>query len=1279
MGKQNTSFKFEALQPYISYLLQNLMKEVSSEYLQLIRKENLPLLKLFIHLDEKSIQESILKSLQEFFEQIINNTALAQAYKTIDKWKANELPGIPRDKIAGEDIIIVYGVRRKLLLKFLPYYTQNCHQIVEIMNEVEEYYILLEKYSLKTFTEIQLEEINKRNEFLSSLVNNSEDGISVYDTNLNVLEWNPALEKHNGLKKENILGKNFFELYPFYKNKEEARAIEKVLQGEKVYLTDKQYKIKEGWFDAYLIPLYEDEKITGILSIVRDITKRKANEDKLKQQQKELEAANLILIEQKEEIKSANEELQENLTLLEKAREEMLENERRLLEAQSVAHLGSWEYDVVTEKIYWSDEMKRIYGFDAQDPNPDFLTFLELIHPEDRELVKNTFAQTFQTFKPYSFEHRIITKDGSLKWLLANGYPTIADNQVINLKGTGHDITERKYAELKIIEEQYFINKIADTTPDVLTVYDLQEKKNIYYNRELYEVLEYNQEEIQEIRKLGQAFLKEIIHPDDLKKIIDFFESYSHYTENIPREIEYRIKSKKGRYKWIMSRYNVFKRSDKGLPIQIIGISRDITEKKEIDEKIRQNERKLKESQSLAKMGHWELDIKNYRIQWSDGLYEVYGIPKNQNLHFQDVATYVVPEDFKKLQEKIKSAIEEGLNYSMEYRILNSQGKIKTLFTKGEPVKDQKGKTVLLRGITQDITERKLIENELKESRKFIEIITDSVPNVIYLYDIINRKNIYSNREIIASLGYSPEELKQFSDIINLVHPDDKSLILERDEKIKNGSADETYEVYFRVKHANRNYRWLRSLSKIFKYNGEGDPWLLLGVIEDVTEKKIAEEKLKTAYQSLQEANEELSQTQKLLTETNIELEQRVQERTKELISNIKKLNIAAEEQQKFTALVENSIDFISMADMEGKMIYVNKGGLKLLGLENINQINRLSVMDFVAEEDFSFARKEILPILSEQRQWNGELHYRNFTTGASVPLYSNLFQIFDPKTGSPLVWANISHDLSEQKRKEQEIKNSREKLAEINQELNAKNEELLRTNIDLDNFIYTASHDLKAPISNLEGLLILLTASLETKFIDQDRKIIEMIHRSIIKLKETIGALVEITKAQKNLEESKEIISFKEVVEDVITEIEEMFIASEASIELDLHVDTVKYAKVNLTSIIYNLLSNAIKYRSLDRPLKIKVKTYKDDNFLILTISDNGLGINYNQQSKLFTMFKRLHSHVEGTGIGLYIIKRIVENNQGKIEVESEEGKGTTFKVYLGPIVKERQKVKTL
>jgi signal transduction histidine kinase len=105
--------------------------------------------------------------------------------------------------------------------------------------------------------------------------------------------------------------------------------------------------------------------------------------------------------------------------------------------------------------------------------------------------------------------------------------------------------------------------------------------------------------------------------------------------------------------------------------------------------------------------------------------------------------------------------------------------------------------------------------------------------------------------------------------------------------------------------------------------------------------------------------------------------------------------------------------------------------------------------------------------------------------------------------------------------------------------------------------------------------------------------------------------------------------------------------------------------------------LSNAIKYRSINRPLKIKIKTYKENNFLILSITDNGLGINYNQQSKLFTMFKRLHSHVEGTGIGLYIIKRIVENNQGKIEVQSEEGKGTTFKVYLQPLAKKMEKVR--
>jgi signal transduction histidine kinase len=100
--------------------------------------------------------------------------------------------------------------------------------------------------------------------------------------------------------------------------------------------------------------------------------------------------------------------------------------------------------------------------------------------------------------------------------------------------------------------------------------------------------------------------------------------------------------------------------------------------------------------------------------------------------------------------------------------------------------------------------------------------------------------------------------------------------------------------------------------------------------------------------------------------------------------------------------------------------------------------------------------------------------------------------------------------------------------------------------------------------------------------------------------------------------------------------------------------------------SIIYNLLSNAIKYRSQERTPEVVIETKRQDNFLLITFEDNSIGIGENNLRKLFTMFKRFHTHVEGTGIGLYIVKRIVENGGGKIEVESKVEVGTTFRIYL-------------
>ncbi len=240
-------------------------------------------------------------------------------------------------------------------------------------------------------------------------------------------------------------------------------------------------------------------------------------------------------------------------------------------------------------------------------------------------------------------------------------------------------------------------------------------------------------------------------------------------------------------------------------------------------------------------------------------------------------------------------------------------------------------------------------------------------------------------------------------------------------------------------------------------------------------------------------------------------------------------------------------------------------------------------------------------------------------------------------------------------------------KVEDRTKDLNEKNDTLLKINTDLDNFIYTASHDLKAPIANIEGLTTILDDVTSASSFGNKEIIalIEMIKTSIAKLKNTILDLTEISKVQRMEKDDIAPQNLSEIIEDVQIQLFDQIKKSNAEIRLNLDdCPSIEFSKKDIRSIVMNLLSNAIKYRSQRRPL-IWIKCYKKDNYAILSVSDNGIGINL-KQAKLFKMFKRFNTETEGTGIGLYIIKRIIDDAGGKIEVESEVGKGSTFNVYF-------------
>ena len=143
-------------------------------------------------------------------------------------------------------------------------------------------------------------------------------------------------------------------------------------------------------------------------------------------------------------------------------------------------------------------------------------------------------------------------------------------------------------------------------------------------------------------------------------------------------------------------------------------------------------------------------------------------------------------------------------------------------------------------------------------------------------------------------------------------------------------------------------------------------------------------------------------------------------------------------------------------------------------------------------------------------------------------------------------------------------------------------------------------------------------------------------------------------------------MINLNQILDDVKLTLYDKINNSKAQISIEIDVPEIKFIKKNIRSIFYNLLSNAIKYKSPTRIPEIFIKTEKVRDYTLLTVTDNGIGIEGKGLELIFSKYSRVNHDIEGTGIGLYIISQMLENSGGKIEVESQIGKGTTFRIYF-------------
>jgi PAS domain S-box-containing protein len=544
------------------------------------------------------------------------------------------------------------------------------------------------------------------------------------------------------------------------------------------------------------------------------------------------------------------------------------------------------------------------------------------------------------------------------------------------------------------------------------------------------------------------------------------------------------------------------------------------------------------------------------------------------------------------------------------------------------------------------------------------EFLADSILQLVWV-TTPEGEPVYYNQRWVEYTGLSVEQLRRVA-WSHVVHPDDYDQTLQAwYESIRTG---ETFQQEYRFRKADGSYRWFL-VRGTPRRDDKGEIVKWFGTCTDIDEGKRQAQQLQTKARKLAKVNQSLASSN-----ISLQITSEVSQKQKQwLYSLFLQAPVAIgmyNGPEHIVEIVNPEMANIWARPMDrciGKPLFDVLPEVRGQGFE--------AILSDVLTSGKPFEAYEVPASLLR----DGGLH-----TGFYHILYQPIVDIEQQVTGILQISVDVTAQVEARKATEghkRELEQHAQELEAVNRKLRSTNgalvgsnealtflnEQLGRVNADLDSFVYAASHDLKSPVATLRGLLSLLTKRMSGKLDRQGEEIVSMLELSLSRLERTIEDLSGIVKVGREMDQDKESLSIEEVFSDVMADLGEMVQQTGARLYTSFGVTHLAYARKHLRSVLYNLLSNALKYHSPQRAVVIRVSTHKENGQIILTVEDNGLGLSDKQLEKLFTMFGRFHDHVEGSGVGLYLLKRIIENNKGQVQVSSKQGEGTIFRITMG------------
>ena len=778
--------------------------------------------------------------------------------------------------------------------------------------------------------------------------------------------------------------------------------------------------------------------------------------------------------------------------------------------------------------------------------------------------------------------------DGVMIWLEITHSFLSRDNQPPVLLSIFRDVTGRKRSEEDLKASRELHALVIEATDDGIWDWNLNTNE-IFFSQRWKTMLGFEPDELE---NRYEVWLN-LLHPDDREETVSKLRESCHPGHPDFR-FEFRMRSKEGSYRWIQGNGRTLF-DETGTAIRMVGSQADITERKYADVVLRESEEKFRQMAENIQSALWITEVGQGPVIYVNPAFEeVFGIPCK--------VLYAKPRiwmdaihaaDHERVAMSITQVIRQKMpSASEEFRITQRDGSIRWISARTFPIRNEAGRVYRLAGIAEDITERKRMEGTLRESEERYRLLIQLSPDAIYIQS--DGKIVFVNDAGLALFGASRADQLIGLPVVDLIHPDYRKIALDQFQRLRSTKARQprVEEKYLRLNGSPFDVEVIAA-----PFTFQNQPMVQV-VARDITERRQAEEKIREQAEFLDKAN-----------------------------------------------------DAIIVKDLQGQIIYWNRGGETLYGWMREEALGKNLAQ--LLEPSDSIQLAEVLKKTQENGSWKGEL--KQVTKAGETKIVQSSCTLLRDSASVPKSILMIHSDVTENKMLESQLLRS--------QRLES-----------LGTLAGGVAHDLNNVLTPILMSVSMLKSSARDP---QEVRILNSVESAARRGAEIIKQLLTFARGVKG---EHVLIQLKHLIRELDSILKSTFPKSiDMIVDVGKNIWTVHGDATQLHQVMLNLCVNARDAMPDGGKLTIKVENASLDDqyarmhidakpgrYVLITVQDTGFGIPPGIIDKIFDPFFTTKEVGKGTGLGLSTVMTIVKNHGGFLNVYSEVNRGSVFKVYI-------------